>query len=63
MPYSFRLRIDVPFKITRVTIPAVFPGRPKVAFVEFGDENAMKVGLEKHGEVGVHSLSFAHLST
>ncbi|KAF8629614.1 hypothetical protein AX15_003355 [Amanita polypyramis BW_CC] len=36
--------------ITKVTIPAPYAGRPKVAFIEFGDENAMKAGLEKHAE-------------
>ncbi|KAM6495516.1 Ser/Thr protein phosphatase [Amanita muscaria] len=37
--------------ITRVTIPTPYPGKPnKVAFVEFGDEDAMKNGLEKHAE-------------
>ncbi|KAF8628165.1 hypothetical protein AX17_006035 [Amanita inopinata Kibby_2008] len=36
--------------ITRVTVPPTHMGRAKVAFVEFGDEETMKVGLEKHAE-------------
>ncbi|KAF9498250.1 hypothetical protein BDN71DRAFT_1443553 [Pleurotus eryngii] len=37
--------------ITRVTIPPPFPGRnQRIAYVEFGDEEAMKAGLEKHAE-------------
>lgn len=38
--------------IVRVTCPPGFPGKqPKIAYVEFGDEEAMKAGLEKHAEV------------
>lgn len=37
--------------ITRVNMPQVFGGKPKLAYVEFGDEEAMKAGLEKQGEV------------
>ena len=33
------------------------PGRPRLAYVEFGDEEAMKAGLEKHAEV---RFSFVH---
>ncbi|KAL4256868.1 RRM domain-containing protein [Pleurotus pulmonarius] len=37
--------------ITRVTIPPPFSGRnQRIAYVEFGDEDAMKAGLEKHAE-------------
>jgi hypothetical protein len=35
-----------------VTFPAPFNGRErKIAYVEFGEEEAMKAGLEKHAEV------------
>lgn len=37
--------------IIRVNIPPTFAGRANIAYVEFGDEEAMKVGLEKHAEV------------
>jgi hypothetical protein len=41
-------------QITRVTCPAAIPGRSfRIAYVEFGDEEAMKTGLEKHAEVCV----------
>ncbi|TFK64910.1 hypothetical protein BDN72DRAFT_825110 [Pluteus cervinus] len=36
--------------ITRVNIPQAFPGRAKIAYVEFGDEEAMKTGLTNHAE-------------
>ncbi|KAI0314960.1 hypothetical protein OF83DRAFT_394789 [Amylostereum chailletii] len=37
--------------ITRVNFPSSFSGRErKIAYVEFGDEDAMKAGLEKHAE-------------
>ncbi|KAJ8514891.1 hypothetical protein ONZ45_g7636 [Pleurotus djamor] len=36
--------------ITRITIPPSHPGRAKIAYVEFGDEEAMKAGLDKHVE-------------
>ncbi|KAI0250535.1 hypothetical protein BJV78DRAFT_1218426 [Lactifluus subvellereus] len=37
--------------ITRVTLPAPVNGRErKFAYVEFGEEDTMKAGLEKHGE-------------
>ncbi|KAI0051455.1 hypothetical protein FA95DRAFT_1554545 [Auriscalpium vulgare] len=37
--------------ITRVNFPSSYGGRNlKIAYVEFGDEDAMKAGLEKHGE-------------
>ncbi|KAG2014009.1 Ser/Thr protein phosphatase [Coprinopsis cinerea AmutBmut pab1-1] len=36
--------------ITRVNLPHGYPGRAKLAYVEFGDEEAMKAGLEKHNE-------------
>lgn len=39
-------------QITRVTFPATYAGRQgKIAYVEFGDEDAMKAALEKHDEV------------
>lgn len=41
-----------------MNFPPPFGGRDrKIAYVEFGDEEAMKAGLEKHDEVcQVHSL-------
>jgi len=40
-------------QITRVHFPGpLFNGRDrKIAYVEFGDEETMKAGLEKHKEV------------
>lgn len=37
--------------ITRVNFPHSFPGKPKLAYVEFGDDEALKAGLDKHAEV------------
>ncbi|KAF9534437.1 hypothetical protein CPB83DRAFT_844245 [Crepidotus variabilis] len=37
--------------ITRVNLPHIFAGKPRLAYVEFGDEDAMKAGLEKQGEL------------
>lgn len=37
--------------ITRVNFPHSFPGKPKLVYVEFGDEEALKAGLDKHAEV------------
>ena len=37
--------------IIRVNFPQAYPGRAKIAYVEFGDEEAMRAGLEKHAEV------------
>lgn len=37
--------------IIRVNFPQSYPGRAKIAYVEFGDEEAMRAGLEKHAEV------------
>lgn len=37
--------------ITRVNIPHVFAGKTKIAYVEFGDEDAMRAGLDKHEAV------------
>ena len=37
--------------ITRVNFPHSFPGKPKLVYVEFGDEEALKTGLDKHAEV------------
>ncbi|KAF5321479.1 hypothetical protein D9619_001120 [Psilocybe cf. subviscida] len=36
--------------ITKVNLPHAFAGKPKLAYIEFGDEEAMKAGLEKHAE-------------
>jgi hypothetical protein len=37
-------------------MPTSFPNRnQKIAYVEFGDEEAMKAGLDKHAEVCVCS--------
>ncbi|TFK26999.1 hypothetical protein FA15DRAFT_666728 [Coprinopsis marcescibilis] len=36
--------------ITRINLPHSYTGRAKLAYVEFGDEEAMKAGLEKHSE-------------
>jgi hypothetical protein len=47
-------------QITRVTLPPSLRGghpNTRTAFVEFGDEGAMKAGLEKHAEVA-HSICF-----
>jgi hypothetical protein len=38
-------------QITRVNMPTPFAGRARLAYVEFGDEEAMRLGLEKHQEV------------
>jgi hypothetical protein len=39
-------------QITRVNMPHPFTGKARLAYVEFGDEEAMKAGLlEKHAEV------------
>lgn len=38
-------------QITRVNMPHPFAGKARLAYVEFGDEDAMKAGLEKHVEV------------
>jgi hypothetical protein len=32
-------------------MPHPFTGKARLAYVEFGDEEAMKAGLEKHAEV------------
>jgi hypothetical protein len=53
-------------QITRINMPPPFPGRARLAYVEFGDEEAMKAGLENHSDVrhplvvapvGPHTLS------
>ncbi|TFK43129.1 hypothetical protein BDQ12DRAFT_622014 [Crucibulum laeve] len=36
--------------ITRVNMPALLPGRARLMYVEFGDEEAMRAGLDKHAE-------------
>ena len=38
-------------QITRVNMLLPFSGKARLAYVEFGDEEAMKAGLEKHAEV------------
>ena len=39
-------------QIIRVTYPNNFQGKQfRMAYVEFGDEEAMKAGLDKHAEV------------
>ncbi len=44
-----------------MTIPAPFSGRnQRIAYVEFGDEDAMRAGLEKHAEV-LDALLNSHL--
>jgi hypothetical protein len=46
-------------QITRVNFPNSPAGRDrKIAYVEFGDEEAMKAGLEKHVEVRLLFLPF-----
>jgi hypothetical protein len=42
---------DAKAGIIRVNFPQSYPGRAKIAYVEFGDEDAMRAGLEKHTEV------------
>lgn len=42
---------DAKAGIIRVNFPQSYPGRAKIAYVEFGDEDAMRAGLEKHAEV------------
>jgi hypothetical protein len=46
--------------IIRIVYPQSFLGKSqKIAYVEFGDEDAMKAGLDKHLEVGtLSSYSF-----
>lgn len=45
-------------QIIRVNYPNNFPGKAlKMAYVEFGDEEAMKAGLDKHAEVSHFLLS------
>ncbi|KIM42938.1 hypothetical protein M413DRAFT_18543 [Hebeloma cylindrosporum] len=39
---------DAKVGITRVNLPHPFQGKARLAYVEFGDEDAMKAGLEKH---------------
>ncbi|KAI0786516.1 hypothetical protein C8Q75DRAFT_893207 [Abortiporus biennis] len=42
---------DAKSGITKVSYPSNFPGKQqKMAYIEFGDEEAMKAGLEKHAE-------------
>jgi hypothetical protein len=42
--------------ITRINQPYHHLGKSKLAYIEFGDEEAMKAGLEKHTEVGIFFL-------
>jgi hypothetical protein len=41
--------------IIRVNFPQTYAGRAKIAYIEFGDEEAMRAGLEKHAEVCSYS--------
>jgi hypothetical protein len=44
-------------QITRIKYPGTAPGRAqKIVYIEFGDEKAMRDGLEKHAEVGYTRL-------
>ena len=43
--------LTVRIQITNIKFPASHFGRARVAFIEFGDEEAMKQGLAKHAEV------------
>ncbi|KAF7984881.1 hypothetical protein HWV62_10869 [Athelia sp. TMB] len=36
--------------IVKINMPTAFAGRAKIAYVEFGDEEAMRAGLEGHAE-------------
>lgn len=46
-----------------MTYPNNFAGKQfKMAYVEFGDEEAMKAGLEKHAEVRVLALAVYSLA-
>lgn len=39
-------------QITKVSYPSNFAGKAlKMAYIEFGDEDAMKAGFSKHAEV------------
>ena len=38
-------------KITKITFPNTYGKTSRTAFVEFGDEEAMKAGQAKHAEV------------
>jgi hypothetical protein len=45
-------------QIIRVHYPQSVPGKAqKIAYVEFGDEEAMKAALEGHAEVGWHLMN------
>ncbi len=49
-------------QITRVNYPANFAGRnQKMCYVEFGDEEAMKAGLTKNGEVSLSTMRLCAL--
>lgn len=43
--------------IIKINLPPAFAGRAKIAYVEFGDEEAMRAGLEKHAEVFIFATS------
>lgn len=48
--------------IIRINYPQSFPGKAqKIAYVEFGDQEAMKAGLEKHAEVRVMLVPFCFI--
>jgi hypothetical protein len=48
--------------ITKVNMPPSNFGRGRVAYVEFGDEEAMKEGLTKHAEVSSPLLTLIYLA-
>ena len=48
-----RMSLTCSVQITAVKFPQSNFGRARVAFIEFGDEDAMKEGLSKHAEVSV----------
>lgn len=51
-------------QITRINYPQNFPGRQqKMVYVEFGDEEAMKAGLQRQGEVCRPSLVMSGVLT
>ena len=59
--YAYMRVINDILQITRVNLPHPFAGKARLAYVEFGDEEAMKAGLEKHAEVRhIDQSSFLH---
>jgi hypothetical protein len=49
--------------ITKINMPPNNYGKGRVAYVEFGDEEAMKEGLTKHAEVSFVSICLSFLSS